>query len=274
MTMLPTVTERGLERRLRKRGGSRRDRTRSMDIVARDEDDALVELRRQKGIEEGTPYRDDLGVVDLELVARDFDVRPLSKAGLGARRLYRVTVGFRQKEQKQPTFGEGSAATGAVYNWGRSEEQVELEQDLEGVLIQNSRRELYSPPVTVLRPARTLEIRWYVSSYSMSAILDYDGVVNSDPWRIGGRWPIVPGQALSHGIDPVEEGDDRILMVWQISFRSGGRLWSPLEIVDYTLEGGRRILLDGDGEVLAEGEDPVIGEADVYPTRAFGTWGV
>lgn len=266
------VTGRGLSRRLRWRGVNDRDRSLSFQVVARSEDDALRELRRTKGITWGTHYRDDLGIVDLLLTARDFNVKPVSNAPLGARRLYQIDVTYRRRtNQDEPD--EEAGTSGATYHWGRSEEQVEIETDIEGKPLTNSRGELPSPGTTVLRPSRTLEIRWYQPTYNMQEILQYDGVANSDDWRIRGRWSVVPGQVLSAGIDPVDEDDGRTLMVWMLLFRAGGELWTPIKQLDYTIQEGRRVLLDGDSNELGAG-DPHTFERKVVLTQPFAVWGV
>lgn len=275
MTTTPTVTQQPLSDRLKKKQRSdRRDQV--FQVLAADGDAALAELSRVKGVAYDVVYRDDHGVADDRLRAREFEVQPTSVAPVGGRRLHRVAVHYRPRPPKtngsQPEKDESRA--GAIYVWGISEEQVEFEKDLDGKAVANSRDELYGAGLSVLRPSRTLSIRWYERFPNVSDMIRYDGVANSDAWRIRGRYRVEKGQVLSAGIVPADEDDEWSLVTWELRFRSRGLLWEPYQIPDYAIEDGKRVLLDGEGGVLEEGEDPVIREHRAYYLEPFGVWGV
>ncbi len=271
---MPSVTEVPLEHTM-KRTPDNDQRQRAFDVEALSHDDALSELNRVKGITDGTAYRDQNGDVDTNLRAREFDVKPRSVAGIGYNRLYRVNARYRVRKNTNQTNPKPRAGTNEVkYIWGRGEEMQTVEKDLDGVPIKNSKGELYNPPPSRLITHRTLLIRWWVHNYNLLNIFDYDGVANSDNWKLQGKWDIEPGRALSHGINPGDETETQTMLEWQIEFRPSGLLWTPLAVLDYTVESGVRILLDGSGNALPDGDDPVTGEAKWYYGKAFGTWGV
>lgn len=268
------VTERPLETQLR-RTASGDERSRVFDVTAVSQDDALNRLESEKNVAVGSKYRDGLGQSDDNLFCRDFDVRPKTAALAGSTRLWEVRATYRPTSDRDRNNPEPVPGGRTVYIWGRGEQTIQMEKDLDDEPVVNSRDELYDPAPAIVVPHRTLQIKWFVASISMQTILAYDAAVNNDTWRIRGRWEIVPGQVLSHGINPEEHDDDLYLMVWDLEFRPGGALWHPIQLPDQAKEpDGTRILLDGSGDELTPGSEMVLNEFRGYELRQFSTWGV
>lgn len=263
---MPKVTEQPLQRQLDK--GQSRRRRRKFDVQAFSDEEALIHLANEKGVAEGAFYQDDFGVIDRSVTAQEFSVKPASVAPVGQERLYRIDVRY-TPGKGDPSEPDKRVGAPPVFVWSRAEQSIDVEKDRNDNAVKNSKGELYDPPPTQIVPHRNLQVKWYQSSVNLSELFTLDGVANADEWRPRGTWTVKQGQALSHGIDPQEEEPGLIKLTWQIEFRPGGKLWAPLKIIDYTNENGKRILLDGNGKRLPDGNNPVFNEFNVYETVKF-----
>lgn len=250
-------------------------------VVAASPADARNKLEATEKVSIGAVYRNYLGERPRsDLRCRSVKVQAASRTPIGGDGLWNLSCSF---DTRQNTTSSRSArqwpvreaGSPPVYLWSRSEQTTEAEKDLDGLVVQNSKSQPYSPAPSVMIPARFLTVRWYVTAINMSQILLYDGCTNSDSWRIAGRWAVSPGQALLHGIDPTQEDTGLYLLEAQFEFRPGGRLWTPFQILDYEQVGETRVKLDGTGAVLGEGEDEVYNSFRFYDARAIGSvWGI
>lgn len=246
--------------------------TRVFCVLATSDRNAKAVLAAEEDIERETVYRNPQGEqAHSNLRARTITAVPKSPTPVGGSGLWDVTVNYSTKDSTRignagtggPRVPEPFVGSPPVYLWSRGSESTTAEKDLDGVEVVNtaSPPELVDPLPTINLPARVLTVRWYVASYSMATLLQYDGAVNSKPWKArGGLYTFEKGQVLCDGIDPHEEETGLTLMEGVFRFRPGGRLWHPTKVANTTFVDGVRKPLDLQGNVHV----PVGGEPKIY----------
>jgi hypothetical protein len=172
--------------------------------------------------------------------------------------------------------GGGGGVPVAELQWSRSEQQQPLEKDAEGRLIANSKGEPYEPQPVQVVAGRVLTVTWSLPApVDLDFFFSFDQTTNAVPWTIAGRWTVPRHKAKCAGIDPVEpvSGEGLARLVGTFEFKTlADETWKTIELLDYTVEDGKRVLLNGEGEELpdfaTEAPDSAVFNTFTHPIKA------
>lgn len=202
-------------------------------------------------------------------------------------RLWIVEVRYSTaKDTQERQIAENPLDRPAVYSWDSVTYQKVVAKDKDDQAVVNSAGERFSPLPTMDDNRPVLRVERNEATFNESRAIDYQDAVNTDMFR-----GFDPGQAKVAKITGTTAYENSVFY-WQVTYeihfrREGWRL----EILDegtYTTTAlGVKLLffdvrgqimqsglLDGHGNELADGSDPVFLPFDVYKKRPFNVLGL
>lgn len=176
------------------------------------------------------------------------------------------------------------------FNFNSSEHIVDRDVE-KGKAILNSAGCPYDPGVTAMRFEGVLSVQRNIFGWSIQQGITYTGAVNNDPF-----YGAPPGYCMAYitGSQQDVTIGDIVQRYWAVSYQFSFKTaeqWSPLNILDAgftkkTKDGklvpitiaGREpstpVPLDGSGQPLGDGKDPVFNKIAVYKKLPFNALGV
>lgn len=265
--------------------------TRKFSILASSEADAEAVLLAQEGIELYSVLETAYGETpDPDCVCQSIDIeaqKPALVGGGGGDGLYLVTCRFARSVVDGSFTPAPPELDGAArFQIERATVSAPVDHDIDGKPITNSADEEFSPPLNKLTVNRVLVADWIRKAASQTAAEteyeEYEGKLNSTTWRGAAR-----GTIFCHAIEPteIEPGVYRYVGRFerrppQSYFGNDYEGWEDVLIDQgyrtkgdpdmdgkptYTIikdkEGNdptKPVRLDGTGQVLADGADPVV----------------